>query len=352
MNILVLGGTGAIGTPLVQLLSKDNKVTVTSRSAKQPLGNINYVRGNAKDLEFIASIINQNYDVIVDFMVYSTEQFKERLNLFLDNCKQYLYFSSSRVYANSGGQPIVENSSRLLDVCTDDEYLKTDEYALAKARQENLLRESGKTNWTIIRPYITYNSHRLQLGVYEKENWLFRTLKGRTIVLPEDIANSKTTLTYGLDVAKAIERLVGNEKAYGETFHITTSESKTWKEILQIYVNIIEKYTGIRPKIKYVANSKHLHTILNKYQIIYDRLYDREFDNSKIINVADYSDYMKLEDGLSLCISEFLKEPKFLGINWRFEAWADNMSGDKTKLKDINGFKNKLKYVLFKHGII
>ncbi len=67
-------------------------------------------------------------------------------------------------------------SPRLVDVCTDPEYLSIDEYGMAKGREENLLRETGRTNWTIIRPYITYNSNRIQLGVYEKENWLRRAL--------------------------------------------------------------------------------------------------------------------------------------------------------------------------------
>ena len=84
-------------------------------------------------------------------------------------------------YANENGR-ITEKSKRLLDVCTDEEYLKTDEYALTKVRQENILLSSGKKNWTIIRPYITYNVERLQLGVYEKENWLYRALHGRSIV--------------------------------------------------------------------------------------------------------------------------------------------------------------------------
>ena len=53
---------------------------------------------------------------------------------------------------------------------------------LTKALQENLLRASGYKNWTIVRPYITFSDIRLQLGVYEKEQWLYRALQGRAIV--------------------------------------------------------------------------------------------------------------------------------------------------------------------------
>ena len=71
-------------------------------------------------------------------MVYGTDEFKLKIDLFLEHTGQYIYISSSRVYANEN-KCITEKSKRLLDICEDDEYLKTDEYALVKARQENLL---------------------------------------------------------------------------------------------------------------------------------------------------------------------------------------------------------------------
>ena len=64
----------------------------------------------------------------------------------------------------------------------DEEYLNTDEYALSKARQENILHEAGCNNWTIISPYITFSETRLQLGVLEKEDWLWRAINGYSIV--------------------------------------------------------------------------------------------------------------------------------------------------------------------------
>lgn len=228
MEILILGGTGAMGVPLVKLLSAkdDMNVYVTTRSKKESMGNITYIQGNAKEVDFFNSLMDRNYDVIIDFMVYSTDELKNRLEVLLSKTRQYFFFSSSRCYADSK-EPIKEDSPRLVDVCEDPEYLALDEYGMAKGREENLLRSTGKKNWTIIRPYITYNSYRIQLGVYEKENWLKRILEGRTIVFPKDIADKKTSLTYGPDVAGAILDLIGNEKAYGEAFHITTAESHT-----------------------------------------------------------------------------------------------------------------------------
>ena len=347
MEILILGGTGAMGVPLVKLLAKDNKLFVTTRSQKENKGNITYIQGNAKDREFFSTLMEKRYDSIIDFMVYSTEELKERLPIILDHTNQYFFFSSSRCYADSS-TPITEDSPRLVDVCTDPEYLSIDEYGMAKGREENLLRETGRINWTIIRPYITYNSNRIQLGVYEKENWLRRALEGRTIVFPKDIAAKKTSLTYGPDVAGAIAELIGNEKAYGQAFHITTDESHTWGEILDFYCDKIEEITGKRPKVKLVENSNGLMTVWNKWQIKYDRLYDREFNNTKIETVRGKYDYKPTFEGLGECLEEFISNPVWLGMNTRYEAWCDRQCGEWTPLWEIAGKKAKLRYLKYR----
>ena len=346
MDILILGGTGAMGVPLVDLLAKnkENDLYVTSRTKYMDRENVKYLRGNAKDNTFLNSVLSRNYDVIVDFMVYGTNEFQNRLDLLLDHTKQYFFFSSARCYAGSK-ERIKESSSRLVDICEDPKYLATDEYGLAKGREEDLLKKSEHNNWTIIRPYITYNSQRVQLGVYEKENWIRRALAGRTVVLPKDIADRKTSLTYGPDVAGAIVELIGNEKAFGEAFHITTQESYTWKDILDFYCKIIYENTGKKVKVKIVEDSKGLQKVWNKWQIIYDRLYDREFDNSKIEAVRGKYDYKPIFEGLNECLTEFLKEPKWLKMNWPYEAWCDSVAGEMTPLKDIEGMRNKLIYI-------
>lgn len=347
MDILVLGGTGAMGIPLVKLLSESNNVFVTTRSKKENEDNVVYVQGNAKNDKFFCSLMNRRYDVIVDFMVYSTEEFKKRLDILLDHTNQYFFFSSSRCYADSE-LPIKEFSPRLVDVCADKEYLSKDEYGMAKGREENLLMETGKKNWTIIRPYITYNSYRIQLGVYEKEDWLRRALKGRTIVFPKDIAEKKTSLTYGPDVAGALVELIGNENALGEAFHITTEENHTWGEILEFYCNQIYKKTGRKPKVKLTDDSIGLQKVWNPWQIRYDRLYDRCFDNSKIESVRGKYSYKPTFEGLAVCLDEFLANPKWLGMNVRYEAWSDRQCNEYTPLKEIPGKKNKLRYLKYR----
>lgn len=349
MKILLLGGTGAMGSHLSEILiaDKDNEIFVTSRRKRKSSGNLSFVVGNAHDNSFLDSLLNEKWDVIVDFMVYNSDEFSHRVNKLLDCCGQYVFLSSSRVYAESKSE-ITEGSNRLLDVTKDNDYLATDEYALTKARQENMLWESGRINWTIIRPYITFAENRLQLGVLELQDWLYRALLGHTIVFSEDIAQRLTTLTYGFDVAKGIAAVMGNKKSYGRAFHITASTPMKWKDILDIYLDEIEKTTGSRPKVKMVNEHPYLENNEMIYQVLYDRRYDRIFDNSAIGEFIDTTSFLSTEDGIRKVLKAYItnnKDCKFI-LNAGHEGKYDRITKERLSLTYFNGIKPKLKYIL------
>lgn len=350
MNILLMGGTGAIGVPLVNLLaSRGDEVYVTSRSQHSSvLENVHYLQGNVHDDIFLDEVLSRKYDTIVDFMIYDPEEFVSRVKKILNNTEQYVFLSSSRVYAYSDA-PLTEDSPRLLDVCTDDEYMATNEYALAKAREENILFGAERQNWTIVRPYITYNTERLQLGGIEKELWLSRALRGNSIPLPKDVGSHQTTLTYGEDVARAMTYLIGQERAYGEVFHITGAQSITWNDVAAIYKNTLEKTTGTKIHYYMPDSSTELSIQMNNnYQIRYDRLYNRCFDNSKIkAFTGENFLFTPIQDGLSRCLREFIEHPRWLNVNVRAEAYLDRKSKEKTNLRFLPGSINKIKYYSF-----
>ena len=95
MKVLVLGGTGAIGTHVVRRLSDGgHKVVVTSRASRKGEGNITYWQGNAREIAFAKELFQEHWDAIVDFMVYTTEEFEERVKLILSSTKQYPHHKS------------------------------------------------------------------------------------------------------------------------------------------------------------------------------------------------------------------------------------------------------------------
>ena len=351
MKVLILGGTGAMGIHLVQLLKEQGVETfVTSRRSMKSSGNIHYLQGDAKNGTFLQEcLLMHEWDTIVDFMVHNTQIFKKCVDLLLSSTKQYVFLSSARVYADSE-QPIKETSPRLLDVSRDADFLATDEYALTKARQEDVLKNSRRKNWTLIRPYITYSENRLQLGVLEKEGWLYRALHGRTIVFSSDIMEKTTTLTYGLDVAKGILSVIRKDSVLGECFQITSSESIKWSDVLYVYLSVLEKQLGFRPKVMLQDLDKFLEWKNTNYQVCYDRLYNRVFDSTKISKYIDINGFTDTQSGLKQCLETFLENPKFNMLNWRAEAEKDKATKEKTSLCEIKGIKQKIQYLIFRYG--
>ena len=344
MKICLLGGTGAIGSQLQELLaSEGHEVHVTTRNIKRlSTKHTRFIYGNAKDASFIRSLEN-NYDAIVDFMSYKTDEFASRVDLLLNKTGHYVFLSSARVFANAS--ILTESSVRLLDVSTDNDYLQTDEYALTKARQENILIGRDRLNFTIVRPYITYGRERLQLSVLEKEEWLHRALTNRSIVFCKELAKKRTTMTSGYDVARSIKALL-LKKACGESYNISDDKSLTWEEILNIYIEEISRY-GLHVNVSWIPLSDFI-TIYRpgnaKYQITVDRLYDRVFDNTKISYVVNTKDFVTPETGLRQCISSFLNNVVFRNINWEVQGRVDRYMKEKAAISDIQGIKSILKY--------
>lgn len=324
-KILVLGGTGAMGKYLVpELLDMGYYVdAVTLDDIKSDNNKLNYIKENIKDKKLLEELLQNKYDGVVDFMTYHTEEFRKVYRLFLDNTDHYIFLSSCRVFSNV--QPVTEKSPRLLETSDDKDFLATDDYALYKAREEDMLRESGYKNWTIVRPATTYSQGRFQLVTLEADVVIYRMLTGKTIVLPEAAMDCEATLSWGGDVGKMIALLMFNEKAYGEDYNVATSEHHTWREIAEMYNEICP--------FKYVTVSvdDYLDIITEsgtwtKYQLIYARMFNRITDNTKILEHTGMKqeDLMPLKDGLKY---EYDRSKDF---NWdRFATISRNVKMDE-----------------------
>lgn len=349
MKILILGGTGAMGKPLIDVLSRDQDVelVITSRSHQESRANVLFLRGNARQDEFIDRILSEKYDAIVDFMNYDLDEFERQIPKFLSSTAHYIWFSSCRVYAESDS-PLTEKSPRLLETSDDKEFLSTNRYALRKARQEDLLNNSGYNNFTIIRPYITYNDERLQLGILEKEQWLYRLLKGKPLIVSNEMLEKTTTLTYGNDVSYAVEKLICNEKALGETIQIAGCDTIKWIDLLnEVYIPILEKYLGKRPEIYSSNTIKAIEQLYEGgYNTIYDRNYNREFDSAKIESLVGQINYTPISQGIGQCLINFLNgDHVFRHIDPIYEAYQDILSNTESNRDD---FGSEDDFILYK----
>ncbi len=298
-KILVLGGTGAMGKYLVpELLEMGYQVdSATLDNVKSDNPNLNYIVADVKDRNLLKKLLQNKYDGIVDFMTYNTKEFEEIYKLFLDNTDHYIFLSSCRVFADA--PPITEKSPRLLDVSEDKDFLATEDYALYKAKEEDMLRDSDYNNWTIVRPATTYSQGRFQLVTLEAPNVIYRMQAGKTIVLPEAALDCEATLSWGGDVGKMIAKLMFNEKAYREDYNVATAEHHTWREIAEFYNEILPfKYitVSVEDYLDIIAEGADW----AKYQLIYARLFQRITDNTKILEHTGMKqeDLMPLKEGL------------------------------------------------------
>lgn len=353
MKILLLGGTGAMGVPLCRLMKKEgHNITVTSRNNHRMEG-ISFVKGNAMEINFISKLLEVHYDAVVDFMIRSEEGTKAVMDIILRNCDQYIFLSSSRVFAPiniEDGERITENTPRLLDVCGDNKYTSSNEYAIEKAREENLFFKSNYRNWTIVRPTLTYNINKFQFAYGEKEDWLFRVLNNHSIVFPKDMVNVKTTMVYGDDVAMAISKLIGNKKALGKAVNIVSEEYMTWGDILNIYKEVIEKKQVKKLKVVYIDNIEKLTKLTeNYYQVKYARAVDRCFSNKGLKEIVGNSDFISIKTGLTKSMTEFLENIHFQEINWKKQALYDKICNEKFSCKTMSSMKDTLRYLSYRY---
>lgn len=350
LKVLLFGATGAIGKDLPELLIRNPEVEVfatSRRKRKSRWPSQHWIMGNAHDEAFVFKCLDSIHpDVVVDFMHYPTCSFRSRYRRVLSKTGQYVFLSSCRVFADCGCTAIREDSPLLVDTVADRAFLSTDEYALAKARQERLLRDSGCSNWTIVRPYITYGEGRFQFQCLEASTLGLRSLQGLSVPYCQDIADCLTTMTDGRDVAKMIAGLVLKPRALGESFNLTSSQHTRWSAIAEIYKRLL----GLR--FVKVSQGEYEAITRTPYQIKYDRSLNRIFDNSKILAFCNLSqrDLIPLEVGLSERLRSFADNPVFYRSDILGNARMDSFFGERIDLSKLTP-PNRFLYFSEKHWI-
>ncbi len=284
-KVLVLGATGAMGQYLVPLLAEMGYQVdgVSFDEKKSEIPGVTYIKANAKDKEVYRDFLKQGYDGIVDFMIYGTGELPWFVPNALDHTDHYIYLSSYRVYDNKE-HPIRETSPRLIDASDNVMLRNSEDYSIYKARGENIIRSLPRKNWTMIRPAITYSLMRYQLVTLEAPNTVGRAFAGKAVVLPEQARNVQATMSWAGDVARMIAGLLFNEKALCETFTVSTSEHRTWGEIADYYKDLCNLKAVWVDKEEYLRIlTPDPYETYARWQLEYDRLFDRIVDNSKVL---------------------------------------------------------------------
>lgn len=310
-KVLVLGATGAMGRYLVPELVKLNyDVTGVGLDEAAPWsGKASYIKGNAFDKAFLAGLLKENFDGIVNFMDYGKYAFSDYYKLFLENTDHYIFLSSCRIYDDKE-HPIKETSPRLWDSSEDEVLKASHDYCIHKAQDEDLLMASPYNNFTIVRPATTFSTMRLQLVTLEFKDSVGRALMGKKVVLPIQAKDKPATLSWGGDVAKMIARILFKNDAMREAYNVCSAEHRTWEEIAGYYHDLIGLEAVWVDKEDYLKILSPEGKINVRWRLEYARLFHRITDNSKVLALTGLKqeEFISMYDGLKFEIGNIPRD--------------------------------------------
>lgn len=287
LSILFIGGTGQISLPVVhEAVAAGHKVTVLNRGATSvelPRGTAAIV-GDMSGEATYAALGDASFDVVCQFRAYTVDQVQRDIDTFAGRTRQYVFISSASAYQKPARHYIITERTPL-----ENPYW---EYSRNKIVCERLIRDQDKVPWTIVRPSHTVRTG-LPLPIDMGDAGPRRMLRGAPVVIPGD-GRSLWTLTRSADFAVPFVRLLGNEAALGDDFHITADRAWTWDEI----VTVIATGLGVEARIVHVPTDTiaRYHPPWNG-QLAGDKSWSALFDNSKVKGlVGDFACAETLEE--------------------------------------------------------
>lgn len=302
-NVLLIAGGGTLGTYTAkELLRLGANVDIICLEDNESYDErLTFYKSYATDAFLKELFSKKHYDGIVNFIHYpNAEEYNSVHKLLTDNTEHLIFLSSYRVYADLE-HPITEESPRLLDTMDDKEFLANETYALSKAKAENfIINESNTTNWTIIRPVISFSDKRFDIVTINKRFVIEYKNAGETMFLPQRAKNCTAGLDWAGNTGKLIANILFKKNALGQTFTITSAPNLTWGEIAEIY----EELVGT--KFEWIDTDEWLSEpeyIKNDYwAAVYDRFYDRVIDNSKVLEVTGLTgdDFLPIKEGIKI----------------------------------------------------
>ena len=324
-KILLIGGTGCLSTDIARKLcdSVEYELYMLNRGnqkERMPC-NTNLIVADIRQSDSCRRILEGLYfDVVVDFISYTDKQLQNTLDILEGHYKQFIFISSAAVYDIKviGKKKITEEAP-----IGNKEWW----YSQGKIECEKLLAGYfSKRNevYTIVRPFVTYNEERLPYALapgYHYTWTIIRRIMEEKPIVVWDEFNCVMPITSTLDFANGIIALFNNKKAYGNIFHIATEKVYSWKQILDVVGNILNK------NIHYIhIDNKKISSIFPEYEdtITYDKCFDYYVDNSNIKSVCpEFYNLLDLEAGMKRMVSYHLKNAYAQKTDYMWDARMD-----------------------------
>jgi nucleoside-diphosphate-sugar epimerase len=278
MKVLFIGGTGVISTACSELAAQqgiDLYLLNRGQTARPVPEGATVLQGDIHDPAVAEVLDGHTWDAVVDWIVFRPDAIERDIELFHGRTGQYIFISSASVYQTPPSSlPVTEST------LTDNPLWAYSQLKIAC--EDRLIRayRDHKFPMTIARPSHTYDPSKIPLfGGYTT---LKRMLDGKQVLVYGD-GTSLWTLTHHKDFAKGFVPLLGNSRATGEVFHITSDEWLNWNQIYEIMAQAL----GVQPRLLHVPSE-----LIAAYDaeigagLLGDKANSMIFDNSKIKRLA------------------------------------------------------------------
>jgi len=316
MKILFIGGTGLISSACSDLaIARGYDLFILNRSisTKYPASReatILHADIYADEAHLARLLAGHRFDAVVDFIAYTVNDIERDLRLFREKTDQFVFISSASAYQKPPKNYLITERTPLENPFW--------EYSRNKiACEDRLLFAYLEEGFpvTIIRPSHTYGPTQIPFGV---SSWLHpwtvidRMKRGQKLIVPGD-GTSLWLLTWNADFAKGLVGLLGNPKAIGEAFQITSDQVLSWDQIhLGAYQAV-----GLAPNVIHISSD-----LIASYwpealgSLIGDKSNSVVFDNSKIKRyVPDYMCEVNWAEGIRRSLAWFEAHPEFQTID-------------------------------------
>jgi len=322
MKILFIGGTGVISSASSELaVERGDELYLLNRgeSKRAMPQSAHILKADIRDKDAVQKALGaMTFDAVVDWIAFAPEHIETDIELFRDRTDQFVFISSASAYQTPPVNLPVTESTPL----SNPFWQYSRDKIACETRLVRAYREE-QFPMTIVRPSHTYDQTMLPLkGRYTA---IDRMRKGKKVIVHGD-GSSLWTLTHTRDFAKGFIGLLGNSRAIGEAFQITSDEFLTWNQIYELAA----RAAGTTAQIVHIPSD-----IIAGYdadwgaELFGDKAHSMIFDNTKIKRIVpDFAPKIPFSRGIKEIINWFDAEPSRQIVDERLNRLMDKIIAD------------------------
>ncbi len=245
MRVLVLGGTGLISTPMVELLLKAGHEPVLFNRGESPSrsnADIETVHGDRNDFKgFEAAVADIKPDAVIDMLTFDSHTAANSVSVFKDTSVQhYLFCSATSVYGPLSKIPADES----------EPHTPTGQYGENKSEAEHVFIEVLKAHQfpvTILRPAHVYGPGQTLPSPWGYDACLVSRIRtDKAILVPGD-GYGAFQLLYSEDAAAAFVAALGEKTTLGQVYNVAPETYLDWQGYLTALGTALDTSVNLIP---------------------------------------------------------------------------------------------------------